>query len=60
MPTQFSKQKENMNEYKVSENNDNKTSIQWIDLWQKFDKRGFLDDSLLDILWRNVIEQKVS
>ena len=38
---------------------DRNSSVQWIDLWRKFDKRGILDDNLLDILWKDVIDQKV-
>ena len=43
-----------------SGNKEKTMTLQWIDLWQKFDKRGILDDNLLDILWKNVIEQKVA
>ena len=41
------------------DNKEQNFSVQWIDLWQKFDKRGILDDNLLDILWKDVIDQKV-
>jgi hypothetical protein len=41
------------------DNTEQNFSVQWIDLWQKFDKRGILDDNLLDILWKDVIDQKV-
>ncbi len=30
----------------------------WIELWENFDKRGILSDHLLDLLWKNVIDQK--
>lgn len=33
-------------------------TLQWVGLWEKFDKCGILDDRLLDVLWKNVINQK--
>jgi hypothetical protein len=33
-------------------------NIKWIELWENFDKRGIMNDHLLDVLWKNVIDQK--
>lgn len=41
-----------------SYNSSNNVTLQWVDLWEKFDKSGILDDNLLDILWKGVIDQK--
>jgi hypothetical protein len=30
----------------------------WLEAWDKFNKRGILNDSLLDVLWKSVINQK--
>lgn len=45
--------------HSLNNNHDQNFSVQWIDLWHKFDKRGILDDNLLDILWKDVKDQKV-
>lgn len=31
---------------------------QWIEIWKKFDRRGILDDRLIDFLWNDFIDQK--
>jgi hypothetical protein len=33
-------------------------TIKWLEMWQKFDKYGILNDSLLDMLWKGFIDQK--
>lgn len=36
----------------------NAQTQEWLELWEKFDQRGILHDRLLDVLWKNVINQK--
>jgi hypothetical protein len=55
MPSSFIKsQSENPSELSPSHNSSNK----WLDMWEKFNKNGILTDSLLDVLWKSVINQK--
>ncbi len=57
--SKFKNQFETHQSQSFKDNKEQNFSVQWIDLWQKFDKRGILDDNLLDILWKDVIDQKV-
>lgn len=39
-------------------NNNSPQTQEWLELWEKFDQRGILHDRLLDVLWKNVMNQK--
>lgn len=43
---------------KMTTSGSNNQTNEWLDLWQKFDQRGILHDRLLDVIWKNVINQK--
>ena len=32
--------------------------IKWSELWRNFDRKGVLDERLLDLFWKNVLDQK--
>jgi hypothetical protein len=33
-------------------------TLKWLEMWQKFDKYGVLNDSFLDVLWKGFTDQK--
>ena len=45
----------NSNNY---DGNNNNSRSKWLDAWDRYNKRGILNDSLLDLLWKGVINQK--
>lgn len=56
MPTSFARLKSNNSDSYLNTSFRNQTN--WMQLWQNFDKHGILDDSLLDVLWKGVSQQK--
>ncbi len=45
-------------EYSGNSDNGPNSGNKWLNAWDRFNKRGILNDSLLDLLWKSVINQK--
>ncbi len=68
IPVSFSKLKNSVtfdeneeihqSDYLRNSNSSQQSNIKWIELWENFDKKGILNDHLLDVLWKGVIDQK--
>jgi hypothetical protein len=56
MPTSFTKLKSSNSDSYLNPSFRSQTN--WMQLWENFDKHGILDDSLLDVLWKGVSQQK--
>lgn len=53
-----SNQNNTNNQMAIISSSNNSQTQEWLELWEKFDQRGILHDRLLDVLWKNVINQK--
>lgn len=62
MPSYLSKIQNDLNDSangsSFNSSSNHSANLKWLNAWDKFNKRGILNDSLLDVLWKSVINQK--